>query len=192
LTISRSGIDRDGWLTAIPSRRVASPNCDRRAPGQLIDTLVVHHISLPVGQFDGDDIERLFTNRLDCSADPSYASLVGLRVSAHFLIRRSGRLIQFVGCDERAWHAGASRLLAREHVNDFSVGVELEGTGSIPYTASQYRNLVRLSLVLAKAYPLRFVVGHSDIAPGRKTDPGDSFDWPHLLAVVDRIPLIRP
>lgn len=184
-------VDRHGWLSALPIRRCPSPNFDRRRVGQPIDTLVVHHISLPPGRFGGDAIERLFTNRLDPGAHPSFTSLADARVSAHFLIRRDGERVQFVGCADRAWHAGASRLLARQRVNDFSIGIELEGTGELAYTRAQYRALIELIGVLARIYPLRFIVGHSDIAPGRKTDPGESFNWRQLRDVVDRIPLIR-
>ena len=186
-TRGASGIDAHGWLRG--ARRVDSPNHDARPPGARIELLVVHHISLPPGRFSGDAIERLFTNRLDCAAHASYAPLAGLRVSAHFLIRRRGGLVQFVSCDERAWHAGVSCFMGRERCNDFSIGIELEGTGERPYTHAQYERLRRLTDALAQRYPLRWIAGHEDIAPGRKTDPGASFDWARTLAAV---PLCRP
>lgn len=183
---ARWQIDAQGWLPA--ARRVDSPNCDARPPAVDIDLLVVHHISLPAGCFRGDAIERLFTNRLDPGAHPTFASLDGLRVSAHFLIRRHGTLVQFVSCDARAWHAGLSSFQGRERCNDFSIGVELEGTGERNYTNAQYCRLEQLAAALAHRYPLRWIAGHEDIAPGRKTDPGPSFDWPRALA---RVPLAR-
>ena len=184
---ARWQIDAQGWLPA--ARRVESPNFDARPSGVAIDLLVVHHISLPAGCFRGDAIERLFTNRLDPAAHPTFESLSGLRVSAHFLIRRHGTLVQFVSCDARAWHAGASCFLGRERCNDFSIGVELEGTGERSYTNAQYCRLAQLAAALARRYPLRWITGHEDIAPGRKLDPGPSFDWPRTLACV---PLARP
>ncbi len=181
---------RDGWLQR--ARAVASPNHDPRPAGMAVDTLVIHYISLPPGRFGGDAIEQLFTNRLDPRADPAFGELAGLRVSAHFLVRRSGELLQFVDCDRRAWHAGVSRLLQRERCNDFSIGVELEGDGDHPFTRAQYRRLAALARQLCRRYPLQFVVGHSDIAPGRKQDPGPFFDWPGWLASVETTPLSRP
>jgi N-acetyl-anhydromuramoyl-L-alanine amidase len=159
------------------AKQISSPNHDARPPGARIDLLVIHGISLPPGQFGGSAIEDLFLNRLDCSAHPAFAPLRGLRVSAHFLIRRRGDLVQFVACDLRAWHAGASSWAGRSRCNDFSIGVELEGTDERAYTAAQYRQLVRLTLALRERYPIADIVGHSDIAPGRKTDPGPAFDW---------------
>ncbi|HYF59127.1 MAG TPA: 1,6-anhydro-N-acetylmuramyl-L-alanine amidase AmpD [Burkholderiaceae bacterium] len=182
--------DADGWHRR--ARRRPSPNVDARPPGTLVDLLVVHHVSLPAGRFSGDAVERLFTNRLDCGAHPSFASLEGLRVSAHFLVRRRGELLQFASPDARAWHAGASCFLGRERCNDFSIGVELEGTGERPYTDAQYRVLADLTRGLAARWPLRFVAGHSDVAPGRKTDPGPSFDWARYLRSVESTGLARP
>lgn len=138
--------------------------------------LVIHNISLPPGQFGGPGIEALFTNRLDPAGHPYYAEIAGLRVSAHFLIRRDGELIQFVPCARRAWHAGASSWRGREGCNDFSIGVELEGSDDTPFEAAQYATLNALITVLKAAYPLTAMAGHSDIAPGRKTDPGPHFD----------------
>ena len=177
-------IDPAGLL--VGARFVASPNCDDRPPGTEITLLVVHNISLPPGAFGGDDVIRLFTNTLDCAAHPYYNSLAGVRVSAHFLIRRTGEIIQFVPCDRRAWHAGVSSWRGRERCNDFSIGVELEGTDTKPYTARQYRRLARLAIALQRRYPIRETVGHSDIAPGRKTDPGPAFDWSRLRPLFDR------
>jgi len=182
--------DAAGWYR--PARRLPSPNHDPRPPGASVDLLVIHHISLPPGRFAGDAVERLFTNRLDCSGHPSYAALRDIRVSAHFLVRRRGELRQFVSGDARAWHAGASSFLGRERCNDFSIGIELEGTGERAYTEAQYRVLARLTLALAARWPLRHVAGHSDIAPGRKTDPGPSFDWPRFIAMVRASGLSRP
>jgi len=142
--------------------------------------VVVHGISLPPGEFSGDAIMHLFTNTLDPRAHPYFESIGGLRVSSHFLIRRDGELLQFVSCNERAWHAGASSWKGREHCNDFSIGVELEGTDDLPYAAAQYTMLARLLRALRRVYPIVDVVGHSDIAPGRKTDPGAAFDWARL------------
>jgi AmpD protein len=182
--------DAQGWHRR--ARRVPSPNHDPRPPGVAPDLLVVHHISLPPGRFGGDAIERLFTNALDPQAHPGFESLAGLRVSAHFLIRRRGELLQFVSCDARAWHAGVSCFQGRVRCNDFSIGVELEGTGERPYTAAQYRVLATLARALARRWPLRHVAGHSDIAAGRKTDPGPSFDWPRLLEALAGSGLERP
>lgn len=171
--------DGTGWLRE--ARHLPSPNHDERPPQTAVELLVVHHISLPPGRFRGDAIERLFTNRLDPAAHPAFAPLRDLRVSAHFLIRRNGALLQFVDTDRRAWHAGASSFAGRERCNDFSIGVELEGDGGHRFTAAQYRGLRRLLARLRERYPLRWVAGHSDIAPGRKYDPGPRFDWPRLL-----------
>jgi N-acetyl-anhydromuramoyl-L-alanine amidase len=144
----------------------------------------VHGISLPPGEFGGDDVVRLFTNRLDPEAHPYFATLREVRVSSHFFISRDGALVQFVPCARRAWHAGASQWNGRERCNDFSIGIELEGTDTRPYTSRQYARLARLLRTLRERYPLRDVAGHSDIAPGRKTDPGPSFDWRRLRALV--------
>jgi AmpD protein len=168
-------IDALGYVAA--ATQVPSPNCDDRPPETVLSLIVLHGISLPPGRFGGDAIERLFTNRLDPDAHPYFASIAGLRVSSHFLIRRTGALLQFVPCSARAWHAGESAWRGRTRCNDFSIGVELEGSDATPYTAAQYRRLGGLLRMLATHYGIRDVAGHSDIAPGRKTDPGPCFDW---------------
>lgn len=171
----RIAIDRTGVVRA--AAQIPSPNCDERPPGAAITLLVVHSISLPPGKFGGTGIVELFTNRLDPRAHPYYASVAALEVSAHFLVRRDGALIQFVPCGRRAWHAGASSWRGREGCNDFSIGVELEGVDDVPYEPRQYTTLARLTRALRRRYPIADVAGHSDIAPGRKTDPGPAFDW---------------
>jgi len=175
-------VDAAGWHRRATRRK--SPNCDDRPQGTRISLLVVHGISLPPGHFGGDEVERLFTNRLDPGAHPYFAGLADVRVSAHFLIRRNGALLQFVPCARRAWHAGVSAWQGRERCNDFSIGVELEGTDTRAYTARQYERLARLIRALKSRYPIADLAGHSDIAPGRKTDPGAAFDWPRLHALV--------
>lgn len=173
----------DGWLpTAL---RIESPNCDQRPDSERISLVVVHAISLPPGQFGGDDIVRLFTNCLDTAAHPYFAQLVGLRVSSHFLIQRDGRLIQFVSCHQRAWHAGCSSWQGSPRCNDFSLGIELEGDDDSPFAEAQYAALQDLLGRLLGLYPIAAVVGHSDIAAGRKTDPGPYFDWRRLAAFGD-------
>jgi AmpD protein len=177
-------IGKDGLAES--TRFVSSPNCDERPAGCLVDLLVVHHISLPPGEFGGPGVVELFTNRLDPAAHPYYAAIAGAKVSSHFLIRRDGELIQFVSCAKRAWHAGESSWKGRPRCNDFSVGVELEGTGETPFTAAQYARLAALTLALRARYPITGIAGHSDIAPGRKTDPGPSFDWPRYRALLKK------
>lgn len=176
--------DAEGWLPG--ARHVASPNFDARPAGVAIDLLVVHAISLPPDRFGGSAIEQLFTNRLDADADPYFATVAHLRVSAHFLIRRGGELIQFVPCGARAWHAGVSSWQGRERCNDFSIGVELEGCDTTPFEAAQYRRLATLVRALRRRYPLTYIAGHSDIAPGRKSDPGPHFDWARFLRLLSR------
>ena len=174
---------------------LASPNCDERPPGEAVTLLVLHNISLPPGEFGGDDIVRLFTNALDYGAHPYYGTLAGLLVSAHFLIRRSGELLQFVPCTKRAWHAGASAWRGRNRCNDFSIGIELEGTDATAYAPAQYRVLARVVAELCRAYPALSadaLVGHSDVAPGRKSDPGIAFDWPLLRSFVSYGLEVRP
>ena len=173
-----------GWMAG--ARRVPSPNCDSRPPGGEVSLVVLHSISLPRGRYGGDAIERLFTNRLDPAAHPSFAALAGLRVSAHFLVRRDGALVQFVPIASRAWHAGASRWRSRERCNDFSVGVELEGTDDGEFAPAQYQSLAKLLGKLQRQLPVREIAGHSDVASGRKSDPGAGFDWPRLLAGLAR------
>jgi AmpD protein len=167
--------DALGWLPV--AQWAPSPNCDARPQGTAIELIVIHNISLPPGVFDGDAVIELFTNRLDWDAHPYYQGIRGLKVSAHFFIRRDGTLIQFVPCTLRAWHAGVSSWQERECCNDFSIGIELEGTDDQPFTDAQYATLAPLVQLLKQAYPIRAVVGHSDIAPGRKTDPGPHFAW---------------
>ena len=161
----------------VESRHVISPNFDERPAGEEITLLVIHSISLPPGQFGGGAVEALFTNRLDCSQHPFFRTLRGLRVSAHFFIRRDGTLVQFVSCLDRAWHAGQSLWKGKERCNDFSIGVELEGADDTVFTAEQYGMLVNLTVLLQSCYPIVEIVGHADIAPDRKTDPGPLFDW---------------
>ena len=167
-----------GWLAE--ARHCPSPNFDARPDGCAVDLLVIHNISLPPAQFGGCYIEDFFCNRLDVSCHPYFEEIAGMQVSAHFLVRRSGELLQFVGLDARAWHAGLSQFEGRERCNDFSVGIELEGTDDIPYSDAQYAALVQLSRRIMAYYPgihVGNIVGHSDIAPERKTDPGPAFDW---------------
>lgn len=173
-------IETDGWCNG--ARRVASANHDTRTQDTPIDMVVLHNISLPPGQFGGNDIERLFTNTLDCSSHPFYAGLVNMRVAAHFLIRRDGELVQFVSCNERAWHAGVSCWQGRARCNDFSIGIELEGSDYVPFRDAQYVTLAALLPALKQVYPIQHLVGHNDIAPQRKTDPGPFFDWQRIAA----------
>jgi AmpD protein len=165
-------------------RYIASPNCDERPPDAEITLLVLHSISLPPGEYGGDAIERLFTNRLDPQAHPYFREVSSLKVSAHFLVRRDGQLLQFVPIHRRAWHAGASSWRGRARCNDFSIGIELEGTDEAPFDDRQYRRLAALVRDLRAALPLRDIAAHSDIAPGRKTDPGARFDWARLLSAL--------
>lgn len=168
----------DHWLAT--ARRVKSPNYNLRPERSEIELIVLHNISLPAGSFGSGNIEALFTNCLDCHCHPQFADLEGVQVSAHLLIDRHGEVTQFVPFDKRAWHAGASEYCGRENCNDFSIGIELEGTDETPYTESQYNKLVDVVSGLIATYPSlskQTIVGHSDIAPGRKTDPGPAFDW---------------
>lgn len=180
----RLAIDAAGIANV--ARQVPTPNRDARPAPCDISLVVVHGISLPPGQFGGSAIESLFTNGLDAGAHPYFASIAGLRVSAHFLVRRDGALIQFVPCGERAWHAGQSTWRGRARCNDFSIGIELEGCDDVPYAGAQYAMLARLVRALARRYPIRDVVGHSDVAPGRKTDPGPAFDWARFRRLARR------
>jgi AmpD protein len=167
----------DARGNASTAAQIPSPNCDDRPDDTPISMIVVHGISLPPGEFGGDGIERLFTNRLDPAAHPYFAAIASLRVSSHFLIRRDGALVQFVPCRRRAWHAGESVWRGRERCNDFSIGIELEGADTVDYAAAQYATLGRLTRAMRRRYPISDIVRHSDIAPGRKTDPGPAFDW---------------
>lgn len=161
-------------------RYVASPHCDFRPNEADIKLIVIHSISLPPSEFSGDSVEALFTGTLDWDAHPYFQSIRDIKVSAHFFIRRNGEIIQFVPCDRRAWHAGVSSWQGRDRCNDFSIGIELEGTDDIAFTEQQYQTLLSLIEALKAHYPIAEIVRHSDIAPGRKTDPGPYFDWNRL------------
>ena len=170
------------------ARQAASPNFNHRPDEQDISLVVVHGISLPAGNFGGPYIEDLFTNTLDLAADPSFSGLDGVKVSAHFFIRRDGELVQFVPVNRRAWHAGRSAFEGRADCNDYSIGIELEGADHVPYEDVQYQVLASLIKGIINAYPdvsRERIVGHSDIAPGRKTDPGPAFDWQILWGHLD-------
>ena len=176
-----AGWDR-GWYAA--ARRCESPNFGPRPEGVAIDLALVHSISLPPGDYGGDAIERLFTNRLDWDAHPYYRQIRGIEVSAHFVIRRDGELLQFVSCDERAWHAGVSSWRGRDNCNDCSIGIELEGLEGTAFDGPQYEALAALLDAVTRHYPVRAVVGHEHVAPGRKFDPGPGFDWLRLRALL--------
>jgi AmpD protein len=170
-------------------RQVLSPHRDARPAGLVTDLVVLHGISLPPGEFGGPAIEQLFTGCLAPQGHPYFATLAGLRVSAHVLVRRNGEFVQFLPFGARAWHAGASEYAGRSGCNDFSIGIELEGADDVPYTDAQYESAAALLRALFQTYPdlaPARVVGHSDIAPGRKTDPGSSFDWPRLNYSIER------
>jgi N-acetyl-anhydromuramoyl-L-alanine amidase len=170
---------RDGWL--LQARAVPSPNFGPRPDGCAIDLVVLHSISLPPGQYGGPEIEQLFCNRLDWDAHPYFQAIRGLEVSSHFLIRRDGELLQFVSCDDRAWHAGRSHWRGRDNCNDDSIGIELEGLEGETFEPAQYQALTRLCQALAQRYPIAHLAGHEHVAPGRKNDPGPGFDWPQLM-----------
>jgi len=159
------------------ARWIPSPNHDERPAEARVELLVIHNISLPPGEFGGEWITDLFLDRLHPGAHPYFAGLAGVRVSAHFLVRRDGEVIQYVPCELRAWHAGVSSWKGRERCNDYSVGIELEGTDYLPFTDEQYASLADLTRALLERYGPLELAGHSDIAPGRKTDPGPHFDW---------------
>lgn len=180
LSDMRHGI---GWVRGVI--RVPSLNCDARPTRGEPSLVVIHAISLPPDCFGGHGVERLFTNALDPAEHPYYETIAGLRVSAHFFIRRNGEVIQFVSTEDRAWHAGQSCWRGRERCNDFSIGIELEGCDTVPFEDIQYERLAWLLDELEARYPIQDVVGHSDIAPGRKTDPGPCFDWEQLAAKRD-------
>lgn len=171
-------ITEDGLLEG--ARFISSPNCDARPADACVELIVIHNISLPPGGFGGPGVVDLFLNRLDPAGHPYYADIAHLRVSAHFFIRRDGEIIQFVACAQRAWHAGVSHWRGRERCNDFSVGIELEGTDEMPFEDAQYGGLLRLIEALKARYPIVAVTGHADVAPGRKTDPGPAFDWKRI------------
>lgn len=183
-SVTRYSIE-NGWLT--PARRVPSPNCDERPAQCGVDLLVIHGISLPPGEFGGPWIDGLFTNTLNAGDHPYFSQIVGLEVSAHVLIRRDGEVVQYVPFDRRAWHAGQSCFAGRERCNDFSIGIELEGSDDRPYEPAQYQTLAAVTHALLLAYPTltaENILGHSDIAPGRKTDPGPHFDWRYFRALL--------
>lgn len=170
-------VDGAGYLSGV--QFISSPNCDERPPGNEISLLVIHNISMPPDIFEGDGVIKLFTNQL--TPDVSYYETIrGLKVSAHFLVRRNGEIIQFVSCEKRAWHAGESCWKGKTCCNDFSIGVEMEGSDTTPFTDSQYIALVALTIELSRVYPIADITGHSDIAPKRKTDPGPYFNWGHF------------
>ena len=168
----------EGWLQH--AEHICSPNAGERPDCNDISLLVIHNISLPPGQFGGGYIQQFFTNTLPCEAHPYFSEIGHLQVSAHLLIERSGHLIQFVPFQKRAWHAGVSQFGGRENCNDFSIGIELEGCDDTPFTPEQYQALSEVTKLLMRHYPqitFERITGHSDIAPGRKTDPGPAFDW---------------
>jgi N-acetyl-anhydromuramoyl-L-alanine amidase len=168
----------DGWL--VSADRVDSPNFGSRPEQNSIDLVVLHSISLPPGQYGGVHVQELFTNRLDWDAHPYFRQMRGVEVSAHFYIQRGGQLFQFVSCDMRAWHAGKSSFNGRANCNDYSIGIELEGLEGGGFEGAQYRQLTSLLHGIRQQYPIKYVVGHEHIAPGRKTDPGSGFDWVRL------------
>lgn len=179
-----------GWFSGV--RQVPTDNADLRPEGEPISLLVLHNISLPPGEFGGEAIEAFFCNRLDCSSHPWFERLRDLRVSAHLLIRRDGQCVQFAPFQDRAWHAGRSIFEGKPECNDYSIGVELEGTDDTPYTAEQYRTLIEIARSLMTAYPLITpdrIVGHEHVAPERKTDPGPAFDWAYFL---DHLAVMQP
>jgi AmpD protein len=181
---------QDGWFKLADHK--ASPNFDARPNGCVPELLVIHAISLPAGQFSDSQfyIDDLFLNRLNTSTHPDFEQLKEVRVSAHFLIRRGGSLVQFVGADQRAWHAGVSQFMGRERCNDFSIGIELEGSDFVPFESAQYATLASLTGALLQRYPIKHIAGHLDIAPGRKTDPGPFFDWSHYQELLrQQLPL---
>ena len=171
-------IGPDGWWPA--ARRYDSPNFNARPAGSDVALIVLHNISLPAGRFGGPHIADLFTNRLDFHADESFADLRGLEVSSHFLVRRDGGVVQFVACEARAWHAGLSQFEGRDNCNDFSVGIEIEGSDHVAFSPAQYAAVAELVAVLLARYPVAAIAGHEHIAPGRKTDPGPHFNWSRL------------
>jgi N-acetyl-anhydromuramoyl-L-alanine amidase len=170
----------NGWLNN--ATRIESPNFDARPGGNAVELVVLHHISLPPDEFVGDTVIDFFLNRLDDSLDPRLQSLSGMRVSAHFFIRRDGQVIQLVSADHRAWHAGQSVWRGRSGCNDFSIGIEIEGSSDVPFEAAQYAAIDGVIDALRAHYPIAAVTSHSEIAPGRKVDPGPRFDWSRIAA----------
>ena len=180
---SHTPLWQNGWYSQ--AQRHDSPNFGPRPEGASIDLLVVHSISLPPGQYGGNEVQALFTNQLDWDAHPYFDQIRGLEVSSHFYIRRDGALLQFVSCDDRAWHAGQSAYRGRSNCNDDSIGIELEGLEGELFEPAQYACLARLSQDLAGQYPIAHIAGHEHIAPGRKQDPGPGFDWAVLKSLTD-------
>jgi N-acetyl-anhydromuramoyl-L-alanine amidase len=178
LKIKKLNLSATGYIDS--ATQIASPNFDARPENTKIDLIVIHNISLPPNIYGGPGVEQLFTNRLNPNEYPYYAEIHTRKVSSHFFIRRNGELIQFVSCLQRAWHAGVSSWQGRERCNDFSVGIELEGTDFEAFEPAQYNTLKQLVKALKKSYPIQHIVGHSDIAPGRKTDPGPYFNWARI------------
>jgi len=184
--MARMNIDSNNGLLD-EARYVPSPNCDDRPENEAISLIVVHGISLPPGEFEGNWIDDFFTNRLDPKAHDYFVEIADLQVSSHLLIRRNGEIVQYVPFHQRAWHAGESRFDGRERCNDFSIGIELEGTDDLPYEYVQYEKLAEVIRALKQAYPdisNERIAGHSDIAPERKTDPGEAFDWQYLYGLL--------
>ncbi|NBX20547.1 MAG: 1,6-anhydro-N-acetylmuramyl-L-alanine amidase AmpD [Betaproteobacteria bacterium] len=167
-----------GWWHE--AQRVTSPNFGPRPPGTVVDLVVIHSISLPPGVYGGPEVQQLFTNTLDWDAHPYFQSIRGMEVSSHFYLQRTGAILQFVSCNDRAWHAGRSHYRGRDNCNDDSIGIELEGTDEDRFTASQYESLHRLCRAISGSYQIRHIAGHEHIAPGRKTDPGPAFEWSAL------------
>lgn len=180
---------RQGWWSG--ARRCTSPNFGPRPAGVVVDLVVLHSISLPPGVYGGDAVRRLFTNRLDWDAHPSFTALRGLQVSAHFLVQRDGLTVQFVSTEQRAWHAGVSQWRGRDNCNDYSIGIELEGLEGDRFESAQYLALAALLQALARRYPLRAIAGHEHVAPGRKQDPGRGFDWRRLAAMPGFPPVLQ-
>lgn len=173
----------NGWLQGI--KQIVSPFYNDRPTNSAISLLVIHNISLPPNQYGGPYVEQLFTGKLDPNQHPYFKTIYQLHVSSHLFIRRTGEIIQFVSFDKRAWHAGKSIFNGRENCNDFSIGIELEGCDSEPFTEQQYQQLVEVTRLLKKHYPIEQITGHSDIAPERKTDPGPHFDWKYYMMLLD-------
>ena len=175
---SHDSLWQHGWYRF--AQHIPSPNFGPRPADVMLDLLLVHSISLPPGQYGGPEISALFTNTLDWDAHPYFQQIRGAEVSAHFVIRRDGALIQFVSCDDRAWHAGRSNFLGRDNCNDFSIGIELEGLEGDCFETPQYETLSSLGAAIAQRYPIQYVTGHEHVAPDRKKDPGPGFDWTKL------------
>jgi N-acetyl-anhydromuramoyl-L-alanine amidase len=173
---------QQGWLAR--AQRLSSPNFGKRPSESTIDTVILHSISLPPGQYGGQEVQALFTNQLDWDAHPYFQQIRGMQVSSHFYIRRDGQLWQFVSCDERAWHAGQSSFAGRDNCNDYSIGIELEGLEGETFESEQYTQLAELLHNLRAHYPIAQVLGHEHVAPGRKLDPGPGFDWQQLQKTV--------